>query len=821
MPKREEDMKSYSSTAVRRRGYMRASISGLALLIAGSAAHAQDASTSMTAPPPVTSPQPGEPAPEASNTGGVMDDIVVTAQRRSENVQDVPISISAFSGKQLEAMGINESTDIVQMVPGVTLTGSSGGQFVSFSIRGVSQNEFSDFAEAPNAVYIDDAYIAMMNSQRFATFDIDRVEVLKGPQGVSFGRNATGGLVHYLSRRPTADTDGYIDLTYGSYNQARLESAIGGPLSDKVRARAAVYYNRHDEILRNIFPGADDEWNDNTLAARLHLEFLPSEDVSVLLTAYGGRSKVSSAPYQSFATVPVFDANGNVINSIRASATETRAGIGPGGINTCPGCFYGPVRPVAGGDGFGFIDPDGSGFKISKDASDDNGSEYWMAGATSHIDWDLGAAQFVSVTDYKQTSKDTVFETDNGPANELLFAAEAKGKQFSQEFRLGGKTDSLNWLAGLYYLNFKLDPARTGFIFPAKTGAGPNVLGPMFAGTYFQNSGQQHTRSYSAFGEITYDFTDQLAAVLGGRFIKEKKSFQHRADILTENGQTVLVPNFNPAALQNLKSSDDLVSWRAQLNYRPNDDALFYAGVNRGVKAGGFNQNLAGFPPVPPSFRYKPEKLTAYEAGFKTTILGGTTRFNGSAYYYDYNDYQAFKFIGLSNFVVNVDAVYKGAELELASSPVDGLDLMLNAAYIDAKVEDVPFSSGVNGAGTILLDREPAYTPEIQAAGLVRYSWDALGGRLALQASANYVDDFFYFLSNYSSTRTDGHFVVDTRLTYSSPDDRWSVDVFAENLFDKRYNVVGFDLTTTCGCSVVSYGKPQWFGVSLRYNFGS
>jgi iron complex outermembrane receptor protein len=769
-----------------------------------------------TVPAHAQSAAPDENQQAERSTGSVMDEILVSAQRRSENLQDVPIAITAFSGEQLDRLGIDESTDIAQFVPGVTLTGSSGGQFVSFSIRGVSQNEFSDFAEAPNAVYIDDAYIAMMNSQRFATFDIDRVEVLKGPQGTLFGRNATGGLVHYLSRRPTASVEGYVDLTYGSYNQVRVETALGGPLSEKVRARAAVFYNRHDEILENVFPGGDDEWNDNTLAGRLHLEFLPTENLTVLLTAYGGRSRISSAPYQSFPTIPVYDANGNVISSKPVATGETRAGIGPGGVNTCPGCFFGPVRPVPGGDGLGFVDPDGEGFKVSKDAADSRGSLYWMAGGTGHVEWDLGGVQLVSVTDYKRTSKDTIFEVDNSPLNQLLFPAIAEGEQFSQEIRLSGSDGPFNWLTGAYFLDFTLDPVQSGFIFPALTPGGPNVLGPAFAGTWFQNSGIQHTQSYSGFAEATFEASPEMELVLGGRVTLEKKRFTQRADIVSEDGAAVLVANFNPAALQNLRSSDTLFSGRAQLNYRPSDGLLFYAGVNRGVKAGGFNQNLAGLPPVPPSFRYDPEVLTAYEAGFKTTIFDGTTRFNGNLYYYDYTDYQAFQFVGLSNFVVNVDAVYKGGELELASSPFDGLDLLLNASYIDAVVKDVPFSSGPGGTGTVLLDREPAYTPKFQAAGLVRYGWDTLGGRLSVQADASYSDGFFYFLSNYPSTRLDARFIANSRISWANSAENLIVDLFVENVFDERYKQIGFDLSTTCGCSVASYGMPRWFGVSLR-----
>ena len=763
----------------------------------------------------------GGHAQDTAGSGSLlMDEIVVTAQKREQDIQQVGIAITAFSGEQLRRLGVEESTELALMVPGVHLSGSSGGQFVNFTIRGVAQNEFSDFAESPNAVYIDETYIAQLNNQRFGSFDLERVEVLKGPQGTLFGRNATGGLVHYVSRRPTEHTEGYLSLTYGRFNQVRAEGAIGGPLGDGLSARLAVLYNRFDEIYDNSFPGVDDEWNDNTVAGRLHLLWQPTDALSVLVTGYGNRTEQSTAPYQSFPSIAIFDGDGNVIRSERTGADETRAGIGPGGVNTCPGCFFGPTRPVPGGDAFGFIDPDGGGFRINKDFADDDGSEYGTYGATVRLEWSGPAFDVVSISDYKRTEKDVNFEVDNGPANQLLFPAFAESNQVSQEVRLSGGTERLRWVGGAYLLSWDLDPARTGFIFPAETGAGPNVLGPAFAGLFFQNSGTQKTLSYSGFGQVEYDLTPAVTAIVGARLIREEKEFTHRTDIRTFPGDDLVVANFNPASLQDLETGDTLWSGKVQLEWRPSDDLLLYAGINRGVKAGGFNQNLAGLPPVPPSFVYQEEVLLAYEAGFKATVLGGTTRINASVYYYDYDDYQAFQFFSLSNFVVNADAESYGGEIEIVSSPIDGLDLMVNAAYIDATVKDVPFASGPGGTQTVFLDREPAYTPDFQATALVRYQWPSLGGgTMAVQADASYSSDFFFFLTNYPNTRFGGYVVGNLQLSYASADDRWRAGAFVRNVGDARYQVVGFDLSTTCGCSVASYGKPRWWGLTATVTY--
>ena len=192
---------------------------------------------------------------------GVLEEVVVTAQKREQSLQDVGIAIQAFTGDQMRALGIERSFDIASFSPGVHISGNLAGQNTQFSIRGVTQNDFNDIIEAPNAVYLDEGYIAVAQAQTFAVFDVERVEILKGPQGTLFGRNATGGLVQYVSNKPSLEeSDGYIDLTYGVFDSASdadqytVEAAYGGPLSDTLAGRVALRYNQHDGYLQNNYP---------------------------------------------------------------------------------------------------------------------------------------------------------------------------------------------------------------------------------------------------------------------------------------------------------------------------------------------------------------------------------------------------------------------------------------------------------------------------------------------------------------------------------------------------------------------------------------
>ena len=241
----------------------------------------------------------------------ILEEVIVTAQKREQSIQDVGIAISAFSGYQLETLGYDESIDLARIVPGVTLSQSSAGQHTMFNIRGVTQVDYGDSAEAPIAVYVDEAYAVTTQAQRFAMFDMERVEILKGPQGTLFGRNATGGLVHYITRNPTEEFEAFANVTYGSYNETKFDGALSGAITDDINGRLSVFFTRHDEIMKNQLPGADDEWNEFLYAGRAQFTWEVNDDVEIWISGFGGREHISSARYQSYASIQEFDQFGN------------------------------------------------------------------------------------------------------------------------------------------------------------------------------------------------------------------------------------------------------------------------------------------------------------------------------------------------------------------------------------------------------------------------------------------------------------------------------------------------------------------------------
>jgi len=306
-----------------------------------------------------------------AETGGVLEAITVTATKREQSSQDVGIAMSAFSTEQLQSLGVRDSTDIAKITPGVFIGGSIAGQTALFTIRGVTQNDFTDSVESPVAVYVDEGYIAMAQGQSFGTFDLDRVEVSKGPQGTLFGRNATGGLVHYITRQPTREAEGFVDVSESRYNSHRVEAAFGGPLSSVLAGRISGIWKKQDPILKNIIPASDlhptlagagggqDEWNDDTMGLRGQLLFTPTDSFDATVSYQWQHTKTSTGPYVSSATVPVYDQQGRLVETYNASPTETRLAIQldangqdtggavplGGGLGVLNGCFTNPAAP--------------------------------------------------------------------------------------------------------------------------------------------------------------------------------------------------------------------------------------------------------------------------------------------------------------------------------------------------------------------------------------------------------------------------------------------------------------------------------------------
>jgi len=695
-----------------------------------------------------------EAAPAAATAPG---EIVVTATRRDQRLQDVGISIAAYSGDDLAERGVTTSSDVAALTPGVNLSGTYGGQSVQFSIRGVTQSDFNDAIEGPVAVYIDDIYIASQQGQSMALFDIERVEALKGPQGTLFGRNATGGLVHFVVSKPEiGELSGKVSATYGRFDTTVLEGALNIPVGDSVAVRASALWDYNGAMWKNVypqgqnpaavetfiprdFPVGDDLGRKDSLSGRLQLLAEINDSWDIRLTASGTRQRFSESPWASSVAIPVVDANGNVVNTVRSGANDTRSVIGADGENYFnPGIFAfqafqqgpGPIFAPTGASitrfpgqtWFGYSPVDIGARELSKDYAQTDLNRFDAYSFAGHLNGLIGASEFTLVSGYNRYMKTFLLDADASPGNVFLFGNKADIQSFSTEARLAHSSDTLDWQAGLYYLHvnafnaqgilgptgsyfalvFELPQAAGGFGIPGALAAGVDPLAVF----------RLKTDSYSAFGQIDWEFAENLTAVIGGRVIHERQTYDYQTEIFLSTGDYTVDLGPESASLGSIYPDFDdrrgNTYWAAkfQLEYRPDRDLLLYAGINRGVKGGSYNGQYfdASLALNQSDIPYEAEKLLSFEGGFKYS--GSGFRLNGTIFHYDYSDYQSYLFQGLRGQVTNLDARSTGVELDGAFSPFEGLELSGQIAYIDAKVLDFPLTP------TVTLDVRPTYTPK-------------------------------------------------------------------------------------------------------------
>jgi iron complex outermembrane recepter protein len=728
---------------------------------------------------------------------GVLEEITVTAQKREQSLQDVGIAVTAFTGDQIEQLGFTNTTDIVAMTPGLNYTvPNAESSQINFFLRGVGLNDFADANENPVAVYVDDVYRPAMGGLSFQLFDVERVEVLRGPQGTLFGRNTTGGLVHYVSRRPTEEPDGYVNATFADFSQVKLEGALGGSISDAVAGRLSLAMNQHDGWTENR---AGPDYNEtDAQAARAQLLFTPTDELGILVNGWWSENDASVGAWQHQATR--FDANGQSVP------------LGPDEQDMSTDCNADGSLDAAdlrtGTDCFGYRDTDGDPWAGEFDR--DGRVEVETRGLAASIDWQLGDFDVTSITAFQTVERLQSEDTEASPFPLVMPTFAAETDTFTQELRIGGESERFRWLAGLYYFDnevnghYTLDLTNLGFIF-------------------FNANYTQETDSLAAFGQVEFDLGDQWTLIAGVRAENEEKTLDYlnvdESGVFEAVFGDPVAFDFSPESFGDLARHDnDSVSGKLELDWRPTDDLLLYGSVSQGTKSAGFNvgfldQTLLFASNTPETIPFDEETLRSYEVGFKSTILDGRARFNGSAFYYDYDDFQTFRFELLNQVIFNADAEVSGAELELQASPAEGWDVALGLSFLDATAEGIPDPTGGPPR-----ERDMVASPDLSANALVRYAWPAFGGELAVQAWGNYRDELFYDIQNVPVSREDGYTVGNLRVSYASGDERWQVAAFAYNITEEEYLSYTFDFTGTFGFNQQAYGPPRWVGVSLQYN---
>jgi iron complex outermembrane recepter protein len=771
----------------------------------------------------------GQQVPVSGNVAqeaDVAEDIVVTAQRRSENLSRVPLSVTAFTGAALASTGVTDPTQLTRVVPGLTFA-KSGSNTPIYTLRGVGFNTRNISSTSPVGIYVNEVAYAYPYMSGGPLFDIDQIEVLKGPQGTLYGRNTTGGLINFITSRGTDTFKAGVTATIGNYQTYNLEGYVSGPLSDGITARLAAITENSDKGWQRSVTRGDRLGEKERYAARLSLDFDRGGPLTAQFTGNYWRDKSDTQAAQAVALradVPPFlppTVGASILsnpNARDANWTPESAGVPPLTTNAE---FYG----LSGRLNF---------------ALNDNLS-------------------IISLTGYSHLVRDDSTDLDGTPFQFANFRQTSKLSSFSQELRLAGTTGALRYTLGGYYAQDKVRDSELLFITDATTN---NLLRffalgiPQTTYTAAQisqsaarlfDSSDQRSETKSGFVNLDYTFSDQFRIIAGARYSADSLRFRgcsYDADGNDLALWNTLVNNFagvpgtlqrnacltyrtdaqgRAVALQDLVRQtlkQNNVSFRVSGNYTPNADLLLYASISRGYKNGAF-------PTIPANLDTQlapagQERLIAYEGGIKAKLFDRRVIFNGAAFYYDYSNKQTLGrildpvFTTLERLVNIPKSRVFGAELDISWRVTRELSLKAAGTFLNSKIERY---SGFDAAGVPqnFQGKEFTFTPKTQLSLIASYD-RPISTDLGIETTlaANYQSRSFGDLENSAPFRIDGYGLLNANIALYSLDNQWRVGVFAKNLTDKYYATTTFYLRDTISRYA---GMPRTYGLTVGYNF--
>jgi len=745
----------------------------------------------------------------ATSAPGTIETVVVTAEKRSEDIQAVPISIQAFTSKQITDLGIKSSTDLSQFTPNldIALVAGNGNQPI-ITIRGVGLNDYDTNNAGPNGVYLDDVYLSSPASQTFQTFDLERIEVLKGPQGTLYGRNTSGGAINFISVKPSDEFTGNFHAEYGAYGTYQLEGAIGGQITDGLDGRIAVVHNGSGGYTLNALTG-NRENGANNYAGRAQLQWKPMDDLTLLLNVHGGTVANRPAEYRHLGA------------------------LDPNTFDLCS-----PARVIS--NGSDCIDIFGYGTPTNFYGGAYNRQQHLQVhnfGVSLRGDYILGDFTFTSLSAFEHNDKIHPEDSDTSPNRLLEINFGVRNATFTQEFRADWNTQDNDLLAGLYYLDENLHQNQPLFILLDfdkffGPGAGDGIA------EIATDQSKQITDSYAAFVHDTYSVTDQLKVTLGGRFTGESKSFVYSGATTFQSGgmdhfppPTPIVPP--PGQSFNKKLSNTSFNWLASVSYHFTDDIMTYASVSTGFKSGGFNGSFIGATPDPALVELqlqpiKPEQVTAFEIGEKASFYDGRLIFNTSLFYSDYRNEQVFILVPIAPFVaINVltnarKAHMMGADLEVIGKPLDNLTLSATLGLLQSKIDsNEPIATtGTPPNQIVIFDHghQLPLSPHVTLSNFADYKTPLWDGTLDLQFSANYKSHQFFDLINSPFLTQRAYWLENARIGYTFDENQWEVAGFVRNIGGQKYFLDIFDLSFV-GFYQGILGQPRTYGAEVNYRF--
>lgn len=688
-----------------------------------------------------------------------IEEVVVTAQKRAENLQDVPIAVSVVTASQLAQADANGILDLRLVIPTLNVTLSGG--YVTYALRGLGSNGFGVGVENPIALYVDGVYIAAPAASLMSLNNIAQVEVLKGPQGTLFGRNATGGLIQITTKDPTQQSTGDLSLTYGNFNTIGADAYVSGGLTNAVTADLAVHASHQgDGWGTNLFDGHDVYRVDHDVAVRSKINFDPNPETHFSLTLDDSDNRNSLVAYH--------------LPPGTLSGFPPPAGLPP----------LGPTPNI--------------GYNIDSDV--DPLLTIRSSGASLRWDQEIGGLKFTSISALRDSRTNFINDNDTTQYDTESYNIVQRDNQFSQEFQLRSDTASkLTWLLGSYYFHAsdKYDPF---FLVANDLGVDVHLLNT------------QTTSSIAGYGQATYEIFDATHLTVGGRYTNEEhKTFDGVTQI------TVLPSLFEPppSDAPNRSATFDKFTYRVSLDHRYSDAVLAYASFDTGFKSGGFNVATPGSDP------YQPETLAAYEIGLKTDLLDKRVRLNVAGYYYNYKDVQVDQLVnGLVSVVNGAVAHIYGVDGDISAKVTDSLRLDASFGAASPKFTSFPncaIGVAVGGAPSTPGDCAGNLLPLASrfVASLGADYTQAVGTGSINFSGGAYFNSGFYFESD-NVIKQSSFAELGSAVTYSARNGMY-VRAFGKNLTNER--VIAFENTSQSGGHYNYYAAPRTYGITVGVKY--
>lgn len=744
----------------------------------------------------------------ATGADRILEEMVVTARRREEGLQEAPIAVTAFSGDTLAYRGVTRLDEIVSFVPSLTLENnpSFGGASNSAAIflRGVGQKEFLPTTEPGVGLYVDGVYIARSVGGILDLVDIERLEVLRGPQGTLFGRNTIGGAINITTKKPEPGDDFSADIgaVVGTDDRLNLKGSVNLPISDTFAARASIASFEQDGYVERS--DGTDLGDDDTVTGRVAFAWTPNDRLRIDVAADATRDR-ENGPAMELLGIDFTDLS--QLDGLVAAVPPpmafihniTTAALGPGmpcaATNAAGmGVTFNPASPncydnrYVGADG----NNEGTAPAFSK-------TDIWGTSAT--VEYEINENMSVkSITAYRDLDSEFARDGDHSPHRISQFFDDLQQEQFTQELQLIGNTENLNWILGAYYFS--------------EDGDNVNILD--FTVSNFQSGGEFDNEAWAVFAQATYDITEQLHLTIGGRYTDESKKFLPDQVIFTNYyaGISQQVPPGNPLAaldapflqagqaiLPGIEKEIEIDEFTpmANLSFDVTDDVMVYVSYSEGFKSGGFTQRV--FPPVVPPFTappgtpdidliptYDPEFVDAYELGFKSTLADGRVRLNGATFYTEYEDLQVQVFNSVAPVTENIgSATITGVELEAQAAPGDGWLIEGTFSWLDAEYDDIDTELTLIGEN-FEFERVPEYTAALGVSKEV--SLNEMGA-VVMRVDWSYRDETYNDAYNTELLKQDSYDLWNASVRWTSEGENWSVLLSGRNLTDEEYLVTG------------------------------